>query len=331
MVAFWTITLNTAVDIYLNIHQRLSDDVACANVLSRTPAGKGMNEARILAALREAYGSAETISVTGLVGDGQRSEFVAEAARMGLEDRFVAISGRTRENLTLVENGEELHIKTDGYSLQEDAFEQLLALLEDVREGDVVVLAGSLPPGVLKEHLERICGLVERRRGILIVDLPGHAYEWVLGYKVGLIKPNMVELSQWHGDTLSGFDEGVSAARRLSQEGPAVMLSMGKEGVVLLTPDQDCLFGYGQVDKEQVRSTVGCGDSLLATFLYEFYARHASLDQALLTGVAAAVANCCSVKTADISFAEIEIMRPRCEVEVLAGHPALKDDSSENL
>ena len=73
--------------------------------------------------------------------------------------------------------------------------EQLYAKLDALREGDILVLAGSLPGGLPSDTYRRILDRLAGRGIQAAVDTAGEALAAVLPARPFLIKPNHCELT----------------------------------------------------------------------------------------------------------------------------------------
>ena len=144
--------------------------------------------------------------------------------------------------------------------------EKLLEKLDGLKEGDVLVMAGSLPrtmpDSIYSDILRRLDG-----KGILtVVDATGELLLHVLEYSPFLIKPNNHELGEIFQVKLETREDVVPYARKLQEKGARnVLVSMAGQGAVLLDE-------MGQVHmlpapKGKLVNAVGAGDSMVAGFL----------------------------------------------------------------
>ncbi len=196
---------------------------------------------------------------------------------------LLELSGGGQSRINVKIKGEfETAVNGQGPALGDADTDRLLALLEDVRPEDAVVLSGwtqSVPLyiAVLRRMMEKGCTTV--------LDCSGEALWQCLCCRPFLIKPNLTELGALFGVEDLEYHEGVELARRLQFEGARnVLVSMGGDGAFLLTEDQTLYFANACIGLPC--NTVGAGDSLVAGFLTGL-GQSDDFAQALRMGVAA--------------------------------------------
>ena len=79
--------------------------------------------------------------------------------------------------------------------------------LDDIKEGDFLVLAGSIPSTLPDDIYERILARLQKRKVNFVVDATGDLLKNVLPYKPFLVKPNHHELGDLFGveTTTAGY------------------------------------------------------------------------------------------------------------------------------
>lgn len=226
-----TVTLNTALDITYRVRSLRPHTTHRVSEVIERPGGKGLNVARVLAAL------GHEVTVTGFAGGGT-GRIVQErlAATPGVNDALVPIGGATRRTIAVVDErtGDTTQLNEPGpaitspeWSAFQDAYEDLLA------PASAVALCGSLPPGV---PVGAYAGLIRAARtaGIpVLLDTSGEPLRRGVAARPDVVKPNSDELAE-----LTGSHEplrGAQAARRRGAH--AVVASLGAEGLLAATPD----------------------------------------------------------------------------------------------
>ena len=165
------------------------------------PGGKGINVSIVLSNL-----GIENTALGFTAGfTGEKIE--QETRAMGLRTDFLRVgNGFSRINVKLKDyDGTE--INGMGPDMTQDDVGKLYAQLDKLAEGDVLVLAGSvpkcLPDSIYRDILERLKG-----RGILfVVDATKDLLLNVLEYGPFLIKPNSHELGEIFGVELHTREE----------------------------------------------------------------------------------------------------------------------------
>ncbi len=257
----YTVTFNPAIDYIVRMNGPLAPGMTNRSISEDCYfGGKGINVSTVLKNLdieSTAFGFA-----AGFTG-----EAIVESVRnKGIIADFIMLDeGISRINVK-IKSGEETEINAQGPFIPQDAFDRLLNKLDILTDGDILILAGSipdsLPANVYEIILERLQG-----RGIMsVVDATGDLLKNVLKYRPFLIKPNNHELEEIFGRELSTDDELAECAVRLQEMGARnVLISMAGEGSMLITENGE-RYREG-VPVGTVRNSVGAGDSMVAGFI----------------------------------------------------------------
>ena len=240
--------------------------------------GKGINVTTVLRNL--GIDSTALGFVAGFTGD----ELIRRMNEMGLKNDFIRIgNGFSRINLKLNDvDGTE--INGMGPVIDQAGQDALMAKLNTLKEGDTLVLAGSIPesmPGTIYSNiLEALQG-----RGIrFVVDATKDLLLNVLQYHPFLIKPNHHEIGEIFGVKLETRESVVPYAKKLQEMGATnVLVSMSGMGAVLLDENGDV--HALPAPKGQLVNAVGAGDSMVAGFLTGWEEKH-EYEHAFRMGVA---------------------------------------------
>lgn len=270
-----TVTLNPAVDHTLQV-----DALPDPGTVTRTESthldagGKGINVSKYLAELRT-----ETVA-TGLLGD-VLGDFIRDRLdRDGIANEFVDVGSSTRLNTTVLTPEEEYKINHRGPTVDSTA---IADVVETIRRHDpeIVVVAGSQPPGIEPADLDRIA---EAGPWETAVDVGGETLR-ALEATYALCKPNREELADATGMPVRTLEECLAAADTLARDGfDRVVASLGDDGAVMATSERTLHAPALDVD---VVDTVGAGDALLAGVLSRLE-RGESERAALHAGIVAA-------------------------------------------
>ena len=162
--------------------------------------------------------------------------------------------------------------------------EQLEAQLDKLAEGDILILAGSIPSSLPQTTYERLLARLEGHGVHTVVDATRDLLVNVLQYHPFLIKPNNHELGEIVGRTLTTDADITAAARTLQEKGARnVLVSMAGDGALLL--DEKGEVHRIGTPKGKVVNSVGAGDSMVAGFVAG-YLQSGSYEQALRLGTA---------------------------------------------
>lgn len=259
----YTITLNPALDKTVEIPGMALDTVNRVTSMRTDPGGKGINVSKVIAKL-----GGESCAV-GILGGESGRTLLAALEREGLRTHFRFVEGQTRTNLKIIDRA--LHTNTDinepGLTVSPADLDALLRdLLGMVREGDIVVLAGSLPQGAPQDTY-RVWTAACREKGARVcLDADGVLLAEGLKAAPYLIKPNEDELSRLVGHRLTDTDELIAEGRLLLKGGVTrVVISLGERGALYLRGNEVL---YAEGLSVPVGSTVGAGDSVVAALAY---------------------------------------------------------------
>ncbi|MBS5282918.1 MAG: 1-phosphofructokinase [Clostridiales bacterium] len=222
--------------------------------------GKGINVSALLANL--GYESTALGFIAGFTGD----EIERGVKSLGFQSDFIRVKkGMSRINVKL-KSDEESEINGMGPEIQPEDVEALFQKLEALKEGDVLVLSGSIPAAIRDDIYERIMERLSGRGIRTAVDAEKDLLLKVLPYQPFLVKPNNHELGQMFGKELKTEKEIAEHAKRLQQLGAVnVLVSMAGDGAIL-ADETGAIHRLG-VCKGTVVNSVGAGDSMVAGFL----------------------------------------------------------------
>ena len=275
-----TLTLNPSLDRTLELDELVRGGVLRTAEPTLEPGGKGVNVTRALAS--NGVASIAVLPVGG--GEGNELRTLLETA--GVRAHFVPVAGRTRSNITIAEhNGTITKLNEPGFSLSDDDLATLVRVLRTiVTAGDWVVMSGSVPPGFSAAQITEISDALATLEVNLAIDTSGDALVASLAARPRLIKPNRDELCEIVGRPVTSIADVIAAATEVRDRGvDLVLVSLGSDGAVLVTPDATLI---GESVVERPRSTVGAGDSFLAGFLSKFTRDESDLESALLEALA---------------------------------------------
>ena len=291
----YTVTFNPALDYVLHLDNLVVGAINRTKTEQIVNGGKGINVSTVLknlgvdnTALGFCAGFTGEALEKGINADGVKTDFVH------LKNGFSRINVKIRAQ-------EDTDINGQGPEIKDEDIEKLFLKLDSLTQGDILVLAGSIPSTLPKDIYERILKRLDGKGVKAVVDATGELLVNVLKYHPFLIKPNNDELGEIFGRTLETDEEIIEYAQRLREMGAEnVLVSMGGAGAILVTADGCYKRGTA---KGKVVNTVGAGDSMVAGFLYG-YLESGNYEYALKTGTAAGGATAFTVGIA--TKAEIE-------------------------
>lgn len=293
----YTVTFNPALDYVIHVENLKLGMVNRTAQEAVFYGGKGINVSWVLKNL-----GVDSVALGFLAG------FTGTAIEDGLKKNgiqtdFIRLSeGMSRINIKL-KAGEETEINGSGPEIKQEAIAQLFQKLEALQEGDVLVLAGSIPGCLPDDIYEQIMKALEHKKIRIVVDATKDLLKNVLKYHPFLIKPNNHELGEMFGKVLSGDEEIIYYAKELQKAGAVnVLISMAGDGAILVE-ESGSVHKIG-VPKGKVKNSVGAGDSMVAGFLAG-YLQTKDYEEALKMGTAAGSATAFSEGLAEKELVDI--------------------------
>ncbi|MGX1475601.1 UNVERIFIED_CONTAM: tagatose 6-phosphate kinase [Streptomyces canus] len=226
-----TVTLNTALDITYRVPSLRPHTSHRVTEVTERPGGKGLNVARVLAAL------GHEVTVTGFTG-GATGRMVQDrlTAVPGLVDALVPVTGPTRRTIAVVDgqSGDTTQLNEPGPTVTPAEWSAFQEAYEDlVPSVSVVALCGSLPPGV---PVGAYAGLIRTAKAAgvpVLLDTSGEALRRGVAARPDIIKPNADELSE-----LTGSHEPLRATQDARRRGAlSVVASLGTRGLLAATAE----------------------------------------------------------------------------------------------
>ena len=276
----YTVTFNPAIDYVVRMGSELqpgmtnrSDSEECYF------GGKGINVSTILKNLE--LDNTALGFVAGFTGQAIKES----VDKKGIKADFIELpDGISRINVK-IKGSEETEINAQGPAIPKEAIDKLFEQLEGLVDGDILILAGSIPNSLPSDIYEKILERVSGKKVNAVVDATKDLLKNVLKYHPFLIKPNNHELGEMFGTVLKTDDEIEAHAKKLQELGARnVLISMAGDGAMLITEDGE-KFRVG-VPTGKVRNSVGAGDSMVAGFIAGYLKNH-SYEEALKMGTAA--------------------------------------------
>lgn len=256
----YTVTFNPSLDYIVSVDDfklGLTNRTSSELIL---PGGKGTNVSTVLKNL-----GLESTAL-GFVAGFTGNEIVKRLNDMGIKSDFISIeNGISRINLKL-KSIDGTEINGAGPDISEEKVNKLMDKLNQLKEGDVLVLAGSIPSSMSDNIYRDIMADLKDRGVMIVVDATKDLLLNVLEYHPFLIKPNNHELGEIFNVKLTTREEVIPYGRKLQEKGARnVLVSMAGEGAVLIAED-------GQVfdapaPKGKLINGVGAGDSMVAGFV----------------------------------------------------------------
>ena len=228
----YTVTFNPSLDYIVSV-----DNFTCG-IVNRTtdeiifPGGKGINVSMVLKNL-----GFENTALGFLAGfTGNRIQDLLE--EKGVRADFISVEkGISRINVKLRSN-EETEINGQGPAIAEADIKKLYEKLDTLSDGDILVLAGSIPDVMPGSMYMDIMRHLQNKDLKIVVDATKDLLVNVLQYHPFLIKPNNHELGEIFGVKIESKADVITYAKKMQEKGARnVLVSMAGDGAVLVAED----------------------------------------------------------------------------------------------
>lgn len=292
----YTVTFNPSLDYIVNVPGFTCGRVNRTREEKIFPGGKGINVSMVLKNL--GYENTALGFYAGFTGN----ELQRLVEEKGICADFIPVAeGMSRINVK-IRGDEESEINGQGPAILNDDIEKLYEKLEKLRDGDILVMAGSIPDVMPQTIYMDIMKYLADRNLKIVVDATKDLLVNVLQYHPFLIKPNNHELGEIFGVTFKERSEVIPYAKKLQKMGAKnVLISMAGDGAVLVAEDGNVY--ESEAPKGKVVNSVGAGDSMVAGFLAG-YLQSGSYQDAFHMGVCTGSASAFSEELA--TKAEVE-------------------------
>ncbi|MEG0443491.1 MAG: 1-phosphofructokinase family hexose kinase [Carnobacterium sp.] len=255
----YTITLNPAIDRLLFLEKTLVKEKN--NRLSKVEydlGGKGHHGSFAMSTL-----GVENQAL-GFCGTTNKSKLEKILKEKELNYDLVEVYGKpTRESYVILEanvSGSIL-ITEKGFRVSSYDIELLTEKIEEkIQEKDIVLIAGSMPPGFELRDLEELLHVLKKKNCFIACDLSGTALTKAVEVGVNFIKPNAFEIQE----IVSAENPLLENLKELSKKIDYVVVSQGSEGSIC---SHDGEFYQITVPKVVAVNDTGAGDCSVGAFL----------------------------------------------------------------
>lgn len=299
----YTVTFNPSLDYIVSVKNFEEGSVNRASDEMILPGGKGINVSIVLNNLgMESH-------LLGFIAGFTGKEIERMVSDDGCISEFIKVdNGFSRINVKM-RSEKESEINGIGPAISNSEMTQLLDKLDKLKEGDVLVLAGSIPASIPDTIYYDIMKMLSDRKIMIVVDATKDLLLNVLPLHPFLIKPNKQELAEMMNLENLSKEDIVKNAFELQKRGARnVLVSMAGEGAILVTEDGNVYSSAAH--KGNVVNSVGAGDSMVAGFIYG-YLKNKDYKEAFETGLCAGSASAFSENLATKEQVEELLIKQR--------------------
>ncbi|SEM09368.1 1-phosphofructokinase family hexose kinase [Nonomuraea pusilla] len=247
-----TVTLNAALDVTYEVPPVAWDGVNRVSSVHRRAGGKGVNVARVLAAL------GQDVLVTGLAGGPTGRLVEADLRAAGLPHALCGVAADSRTTLAVTEPGRTTLFNEPGPEVTAAELSSFMEQYDELLTGaDVVVISGSLPRGVPADVYATLAAAAAGRGVPAVVDADGEPLRHAPAGRPSVVKPNAEELAR----AVPGGTAAEGAEELRARGAESVVVSLGADGLLAVTPEG--VFGARMPYRVEGNPT-GAGDALVA-------------------------------------------------------------------
>ncbi|MED1864056.1 1-phosphofructokinase [Fictibacillus nanhaiensis] len=299
----YTCTLNPSIDYVARVDDFKEGQLNRTSDTFVYPGGKGINVSRVLKHLGI---DSTALGFTGGFTGAFIKDFLTE--EQILHD-FINVSEVTRINVKL-KSLKETEINGQGPSISIENQLELLQKINNMSEGDFLLLAGSIPPSISDDFYADITEKCNKKGIHAVIDTAGEGLLKTLPFRPYLIKPNHQELGELFQADVNSKEDAIFYGKKLLEAGVQnVIVSMAGDGAIFLDQERVLL---SNVPVGTVKNSVGAGDSVVAGFLSQII-QERDLSTAFQYGVAAGSATAFSEDLCTLE--QVESLRKQIVIE----------------
>lgn len=259
-----TVTLNPALDRTMTVPNFQAGFRHRATETVILPGGKGINVARAIRAL------GRPVIATGFVGGRKGDQIVADLNGEGILCDFVRVAGESRISTAVVDpaNGTITEINEQGPQIQPEELEFLMEKLDYLGKAvDVVVFAGSVPPGLDDDCYARMIQKVRGQGAKVFFYTYADPLRQGIKASPDYVFPKLVEAEKVIGYEFTNLEDRILAARRMREMGAGSVVITYRFGCVAeLAHGSESRVLVGTMPKVDVVSPLGWGDALVGGY-----------------------------------------------------------------
>ncbi len=260
----YTLTLNPAIDKTITVPDFEIGKLHYIENVQLEACGKGINVSRTLRAL-------EMDSVAlGFIGGWNGHFLLEQLDHAGIAHDFIKTGAESRINLKVYDptkKGDKkiTDINEKGRTIEEGNSDLLIQKIKKiVGKEDILVMSGSAPQGIEDSIYADIISELDCDN--VVLDTHGPLLKKGVLAKPYLVKPNLFELSMYHGKNLYHRADIIKAGQKMLENGAQnALVSKGNRGALYLTGDEVYYIPPFEVE---TKSTTGAGDAMVAGFIY---------------------------------------------------------------
>jgi len=279
-----SVTLNPALDKTITLSKLTPYELNRVRSTRMDPGGKGINVGRVL------HSFGVDVTVTGFIAGRQGEALLEQLGSSGIDCDFLWVEGETRTNYKILDESVSriTEINEPGFSVEPHYMDSFFEKLDRLSgQAEIVVLSGSLPPGVPMDYYASCARIAKNRGAKVLLDTGGQTLTEGLKALPYAVKPNLRELGTVFHQEFNNYRQVGEAAKKLIDQGIEIVIaSMGPDGAVYANKNEIYKADSWNIP---VKSTVGAGDAMVATLAYSILKQDSLHEIARLTTAASTI------------------------------------------
>ena len=274
-----TMTLNPCIDRTVYLEQLQVGETNIVKKVIEEAAGKGINVAIGLQHLKV------PVKALGFAYKEDADKLYEKLGAEEIPHAFVEVEGRLRVNQKLFDESKSQMTECNekGSPVAKEDVNKLLELLrKELSEASILVLSGSVPPGVNKDIYALMTTMANEAGVKVILDASGELLLEGVEAKPYLIKPNRDEFVKTFMQERLVNTHIKSVAKKLIENGVTyICLSLGADGAILISRsaynklsdgnDNSLVIEKRPAISVPIRSLQGAGDAMVAGLCKAIY------------------------------------------------------------
>lgn len=258
----YIITLNPALDYYMNFSNQKIKKWQKTNDLKLMPGGKGINASYLLNNL-----STNNISI--ILTGGQTGSILLNKLRKD-KINFINFDIKNEIRINIKAQFEDTYeLLANSKNLNKNIEEELLSYLnQNLSKNDFIMIMGSQMNGLSENIVENISNIAKKKNVEIVYDFSNKKILELLKFKPFIIKPNVQELENYFDVKINSYEDIEKYALNL--------IKMGAKNVIVSNDSKGAYFFNKKLKifahplNIKLINASGAGDSMIAGFIYKY-------------------------------------------------------------
>lgn len=261
------ISFNSTLDLFINTNQLNINKLNRYKEQYLRIGGKGINIAKVLSTKDCEY------QLYTIIGGNNGNRIKDYCNIHSIKAKFVETELETPINIKIINqiDNKTTELNHSGIAYQKKILIDLENLvLNNVNADDYCIITGNIPKTYTISDYCNFAQNLQSKNIKLVIDANGKILKDVIKLKPFLIKPNIEEVSEMLEIENTDLENIISNLKDLLPTETNVLLSLGDKGIVYMNKTERIKL---KANKINVINTVGAGDNLLASFIFQLYNR----------------------------------------------------------